>query len=92
MRRLDVVHEKHLISGETLYTAGLHEKHFIPNIYNINIKREQLHLIGQSEKDAMPSIFDYPFHLAKHIDIVFSEVLLKLCCQQRKSIPEAKAE
>ena len=43
----------------------LHEKHFIPNNY-INIKGEQV--IGQSGKDAMPSILDYPFHLAKTIN------------------------
>ena len=58
----------------------MHEKHFIPDNF-INITGEQV--IDQSEKDAIPSIFDYPFHLVKtmheHIDIVLSEVLLKLC-------------
>ena len=57
----------------------MHEKHFIPNNF-INITGGQV--IDQFEKDAIPSIFDYPFHLAKTmntLDIVLSEVLLKLC-------------
>ena len=51
----------------------MHEKHFIPDNF-INITGEQV--IDQSEKDAIPSIFDYPFHLVKTMNTLI------LSCQR----------
>ena len=51
----------------------MHEKHFIPNNF-INITGGQV--IDQFEKDAITSIFDYPFHLAKTMNTLI------LSCQR----------
>ena len=69
----------------------MHEKHFIPNNF-INITGEQV--IDQSEKDAIPSIFDYPFHLVKTMNtlILSCQRFTQTLFWQRRSIPEAKAE
>ena len=62
---------------------------------DVNTTGEQV--IDQSEKDAIPSIFDYPFHLGETMNTLILSFQrfysnFVVACWQRKSIPEAEAE